>query len=504
LWALRFTREEDDEVRYRVLCASRNLTFDRSWDTLLSLDGVYTQRTNAFAENHPLADFVAGLPSLATTPMDAKKRASVENIADELRRVKFELPGQVEALRFHPMGLTSRAASPFEERIGRLLVVSPFVTEGALKRLARPGRNDVLVSRADQLAELPGNALASFASVRILDSAAELEDEDHEGMGPANVDTVASGLHAKLYVADDGWKAHVWTGSTNATTAGFERNVEFLVQLTGKKSALGVDAFLEGHDGRGGIAALLANFVPPPRPEFPTETQRRLEQQLSTLRTVLGRARWCVVVGAEQEQRFPLALECRSVVELPAGASVKCWPITLHENRAQLLNAPLRDQVADFGLCSFEAITAFFAFAVHVAEGDTALDTVFVVNATIEGAPYDRNGRILRSLLDSPAKVLRFVHLLLNHDEVDISEGAESFAAQRAGAGNGNEASEPPMLEALLRALDRSPGAIDAVARMVRDLREGQSGTEPLPPGFAEVWDPIWAARSGESRGGRK
>ena len=53
LWVLRFTRPADDEVRYRVLCSSRNLTFDRSWDTLLSLDGETTRRTNAFAENHP-------------------------------------------------------------------------------------------------------------------------------------------------------------------------------------------------------------------------------------------------------------------------------------------------------------------------------------------------------------------------------------------------------------------------------------------------------------------
>ena len=27
---------------YRVLCMSRNMTFDRSWDTLLSLEGELT------------------------------------------------------------------------------------------------------------------------------------------------------------------------------------------------------------------------------------------------------------------------------------------------------------------------------------------------------------------------------------------------------------------------------------------------------------------------------
>ena len=44
-----------------------------------------------------------------------------------------------------------------------------------------------------------------------------------------------SGLHAKLFVIDDGWNACVWTGSANATVAAFQRNVEFLVELVGER-----------------------------------------------------------------------------------------------------------------------------------------------------------------------------------------------------------------------------------------------------------------------------
>ena len=35
-----------------------------------------------------------------------------------------------------------------------------------------------------------------------------------------------AGLHAKLFVMDDGWHARIWTGSANATEAAFQRNVE--------------------------------------------------------------------------------------------------------------------------------------------------------------------------------------------------------------------------------------------------------------------------------------
>src|SRR4051812_35691952 len=39
LWALRYRNETSEEVLYRVLCLSRNLTNDRSWDLSLVLDG---------------------------------------------------------------------------------------------------------------------------------------------------------------------------------------------------------------------------------------------------------------------------------------------------------------------------------------------------------------------------------------------------------------------------------------------------------------------------------
>ena len=52
-------------VRYRVLCLSRNLTFDRSWDTALVLDGELRNRKYAIHVNHPIGDFFEALPGMA-------------------------------------------------------------------------------------------------------------------------------------------------------------------------------------------------------------------------------------------------------------------------------------------------------------------------------------------------------------------------------------------------------------------------------------------------------
>src|SRR5690348_18036565 len=88
VWALRFAAE-DGATRYRLLCLSRNLTFDCCWDTVVALDGELTDRTNAIAANHPLGDFIAALPSLAVKSVTPKRRQAIAKMADEIRRVRF-------------------------------------------------------------------------------------------------------------------------------------------------------------------------------------------------------------------------------------------------------------------------------------------------------------------------------------------------------------------------------------------------------------------------------
>ncbi len=95
----------------------------------------------------------------------------------------------------------------------------------------------------------------------VLDDAAEPEPGDVEETSPdlaagetsrgecgrrpsPSEDFPLVGLHAKVYVVDEGWNASVFTGSANATHAAFSANVEFLTQLRGKRSVCGVEAVL--------------------------------------------------------------------------------------------------------------------------------------------------------------------------------------------------------------------------------------------------------------------
>ncbi|AFE05982.1 hypothetical protein COCOR_04715 [Corallococcus coralloides DSM 2259] len=496
LWALRLVGS-DGEVKYRVLCLSRNLTFDPSWDTALVLDGDLADRQRAFSANRPLADFFRALPSLAVRPPPQRVLDDVARIASELERVRFELPLPFEELRFHPLGLPGYTRHPLETA-PRTLIVSPFVTAPALEELAEGG---ILVSRMDELAKLPPESLAPF-EVHVLHDGAEMLEFGDTGEAPARGGEDSpppSGLHAKLFVQDEGWNAHVWTGSANATSAAFHQNVEFLVQLTGKKSQVGIDALLDGRQGEPGLRALLASWTPPDKPAEEDSSAKALEERLRVARSQLGRVTWIAEV-TEGPDGFATRLRSEGPVVIPADLTVSVWPISLpRDTFARPLESHAGHAGVDFAARSFEALTAFFAFSLITTVGDQRAEAVFVVTAVLQNAPANRAARILQSMLDDPAKVLRFLRMLLASDPLDILEGLaglEMTGADPAGLGTGAGAgAEVPLLEAMIRTLDRDPARLDAIHQVVQDLLSNEEGRRLLPDGFLAAWEPLWAAR---------
>lgn len=512
VWVQRFV-SPTGPVRYRLLVNSRNLTFDRSWDTMLALEGELTERANAFARNHPLGDFLAALPGMAVRPASERVAAHAAEFADEIRRVAFEVPLPFEdELRFWPLGHDGKARWPFDTRIDRLLVVSPFVGADTLGRLTERGSGHVLISRADELAPLAANTLAPFAEVHVLNEGAEVEPEEGEGEAASGAEEAATGLHAKLYVADVGWNAQVWTGSANATRAAFQDNVEILVQLTGKKGKVGIDAML-GADGEGAstLRALLVGYTPPAAPAGVDPVAKALDDRLRKLRVDVASASWKARVEPERGEdgeRYRVHLRSDSPLVLGDEVEVGCWPIAVAPDHATPLALSPEGASARWNRLSFQALTSFFAFRVRVWQGQRQAESVFVVNAPLEGAPEHRQARILQAMLDDPAKVMRFLRMLLALDPMDgVDEllDGEGQGAEEGATSWGSSGSDKPILESLLHALDREPARIDDFDRVVRELRSAPGGAALLPAELDQIWVPIreaWEMRS--PRGGKR
>lgn len=496
IWILRFASPNAPTI-YRLLCMSRNLTFDRSWDTLLVLEGKLVERKNAFASNHPLGNFVKVLPTLALHPVLESVRNEIDRMQNDLRRVQFELPEGFDGLAFFPLGIPGATKWPIRGKIDRILVVSPFISPKCLSRLTKAGVGNVLISRQDSLAALEPSALAGFDCVKVLRDEAnvnnELEKQDDQSGAPL------TGLHAKLYVVDAGWKANVWTGSANATNAAFNRNIEFLVRLQGRKSKCGIHTMLGPGDMRGTFDDLLQDFA---LPQFPTsldEEQEMLEQKAKGMRQILVKSGlYGKIEKYNGADLFQIQIHSKGTpLVIPTDIEVRCWPISLLEGRSVVLETS-QNILAEFNQLSFEALTSFVAFETTAhGTGRTALIR-FVLNLPLEGVPADRRERILRTMLENRGQVMRLLLMVLSEGGSDLS-GFLISTPNSARGDNGHASANwgIPLFESLVRALDRDPAKLDEVARLVEDLGKTPEGHSLLPEGFDTIWKPIWSAREG-------
>lgn len=496
VWALRYLAD-DGPVVYRFVCLSRNLTEDLSWDTAVVLEGELVDRQKGFATNAPLSAFFATLPRLAVHPLAEETVAEIRRMSEELRRVRFEPPEGFEAMAFWPLGIEGHRKFPFPADERRLLVVSPFLSAGMIDRLATKQRELLLVSRQEVLDAIPDLWGRGVEEAYVLDPGAELDSREGTDEDAEQTTGTLTGLHAKLYVVDDGWNARLLTGSANATEAAFTRNVEFLVELRGRKRSCGIDAVLGSGDREEGFARLLVDYRPPAEPIEGDPEAEALERKLELARDLLTRSGPQAVVESLPEGLFKvtLSLTRQPGTAWPMGLSIRTWPATLPREGRRRLPTGASSEVA-FETLSFEALTSFFCFALELrAAGGLTRAAEFTMNLPLSGAPEDRTQRLLTGFFSDSEKLLRFLLLLLAEDGNDPAVRVDPDAGLEDGSWGLQGGPGQALFETILRALVRSPERLDPVERLIRDLQSTPEGRRLLPPGLESIWGPIWEAR---------
>lgn len=489
VWLLRFTKP-DEVVTYRFACLTRNLTFDRCWDTVVTLEGPLLKRQNAIAANRPLGDFVAALPSF-TKNVSSAVAARIDQMQSEVRRVDFQPPDDIERIGFHPLGIVpERHRVPFEGIGDRMLVISPFVTEDGLRRLVRGRQGCILVSRPEalqQVSEVPAEITKVFALNEQVDTPSALEEEI----------PLSRGLHAKCYIIENGWKASIWSGSANATQQGFNGNVEFLVELVGPKSKVGIDALLQVEPGKTGFADLLVPFSKPANVSLDPQVAE-LTGAINDARLLLSNAGLQAVITETNEvDLFNVTLGPTKIIEkvIPDSVAVSCWPVTLGQGWKRAVTTKCTPIM--FEGVSLEALTSFFAFEIVMLDGAERQESEsFVLNVVLEGAPQDRRERLLRTMIGNSQRFLQLVKCLLADEGFDLSQTIQAFErGEAARTGSGPAEEEAALFESLVRNLERNPERLDHIASLINDLRHQPKADVLFPTGFDRIWEPIWAAR---------
>lgn len=488
VWALRF-QDEHSKVRYRVLCLSRNLTFDRSWDTAVILDGVLADRELAIAANHPLADLIGALPGLASRPLTRAHAVGVAILADELRRVRFEVPKPFKDVAFWAGGLDGRQMRVFEQEARKSLIIAPFVSNDVVKRFQALSSETHLVSRLEALQELPPETLQSCKSVFYLMPDLQSESEDDTQPLEETSETL-EGLHAKVFVREQGWDSHVFSGSFNATNHALRHNVEFMVELTGSRSDVGVDVLLGQVQGELHFADLLKPYASAADAVARDPAIRQFDDLVRVAkRAILVAGGRVVVTPGQEPDRFDLAIAWKALPVLPDEIDAKAWPITLPSDRALDLRAALA-----FRAVSFEGLTPLLGIEVTAKINGKPMSCEFVLDLPMEGAPEDRQDRVLRSMISSREQLLRYILFLLTAgDEAELSS---QHIQELIRDGDGSLASriiaETQLVETMLRALHKSPDQLERVNSVIDVLRREATSSALLSAEFNEIWEPIW------------
>lgn len=485
IWVLRYAGPGG--VSYRLLCGSRNLTGDISWDAMVRLDGV-AEGARSRRENRPLADLVAALPALSNRALPPERQNQILELAGELRTIVWQLPQDVTSLAFHGFGLQRHRTPAIVEAMKgrRILIVSPFLDDHALAGITE-GAEVVVVSRAEELERLSPGTLDGV-TCRILNPLAGLADPDEAVETAAGTDGpgILGGLHAKVYVVERASQAHLFIGSANATSAGlFDGNVEFLVQMSGGTRSLGIDAFI-GPDA--GFAGMLEAYEPTGGATEPLEAT--IGRELEKLLRRVAAAHFVATVDRRNDA-YDETVEASKLIELEEGTRLTVGLLTLQGRVSELrTGAPASVVFSDIALAD---VTPFVVLRAERTEGQLMVERSTVVRATLINDPDGRLDEVLARQVNTPEKFLRFLALLLGLEGSPLSAGGGIAGdgptfTWLAGAGLG-------VFELIVRSVADRPQAIDHLDRLIAGLQATERGREILPEGFSDLWSIALDAR---------
>ena len=464
VWVLQYI-DTDNEFAYRLVCSTRNLTNDRSWDAVISLDGRAGPRHQP--DNEPLSRLLGALPGMCTDPLADSRAARVKSLANDIRRVIWDLPEHASIVRFHTLGL-SRAVRTPDFSGYRRLVISPYVDLDGLAIVAPKTRDGTtLVGRPEHLDSL--DPVPAGTDVRVFSVLAELEDERAAGE--------LSGLHAKLVLLERDRRAHLFLGSANATRAAYGGNVEFLVEVVRGASAYGVEAHLSAETGLG---ALLEEYTPQPPKEDAEDDQRF---QLQNLLLSLAEMRWTMHVQARADV-FDLTFSTdASVPVLHARVTVEA--ITRRGDAVTLTSqASCAGHVHRTASSRHHGVPGSDRRGGRSTGGDRrprGTDRRPGRSAGRRSRPTGRHARKVHAVPAADARPERSV------------DGAAR--ARRQGARSWWGSGSTGVFELLARALADNPGSLDDLARIVDRLSRTEAGRAVMPAGFRELWGTVIDAR---------
>lgn len=471
-WTLQFSDAVGNRL-YRFIILSRNLTFDRSWDVAVCLDGKDTKKEQETSA--PIVDFLNFLKynALEGVSMKTEKRRILNSLIQDLPYVQFSLDDK-RFLDFEiiPLGIGQDNIDDdplMWDSFHDLLVFSPFLSSDVMRsfderKMLKDTRRH-LITRTSELHKIAGK-LDTFRVFTMKDTVVEGEeivsDEETEKIQQQDI-------HAKMYLMTKGSRSSLYLGSMNASENGLHRNVEMMLRLSGYRYYLNMDAIesdLFGPDEKGNpfeeIDLAEGDVTAPEK-----EEKDALERALKGICRLKSRAE-----VVQDGDKYNVAV----FFAFPRGGFPNAEIAPARTVRSQ----QLAEEVTFEGLSALE-LTELYRITV---KGETESISRMILIPT--EMPSDRDDMVVRSILKDKRAFVDYLAFILGDDYVLSALEMEAAAASDRDAGHRSvDDGLPAIYEKMLKTAYTEPDRL----KEIRLIMDRISDTEIIPDEFVRMYE---------------
>lgn len=472
-WLVKYENEQGESL-YRCVVLSRNITFDRSWDVAVCIDGKVDGRLNGeYYKSRPISDFLQSLLKLAKrNEINRDKRKSLMGFADEILNVKFELNDQqFSDYDYFPIGIDGYDIDYTElfNNYHELLVISPFLSDSTIndfnkQALTNPNMN-TLITRKSELAKLKANSATKFDIYVMKDLIVSGEEAISEG----EIDEIFSSnqsqdIHAKVYLKTKYSDSELYIGSLNASHSACHGNVEFLLKLYGKRRNLNVDLLkkdLFGDNDKDNPFERTEIILDDATVILESENLEKIIKEICRLKSSAK------VVESDNKYSLEIVFE-----KLPEFNNVIISPL-LSKKEQVLSNTVLFTELHMLQLSEF--------YIIEATNGDESVRRVIKIKT--DNIPTSRESALVNSIVKDKHGFVQYITFLLGDNY--LLSMIENDSLEKNGLLFGNGVQIPALYEKMLKAAVHSPHKFDEIKRLM-DLI---SDSSIIPEGFKELYE---------------
>jgi hypothetical protein len=452
VWLVKF-RNEDDEVLYRLIVLTRNLTFDRSWDMAIALDGKMNRKKTL--KNRPVADFIE---FLAAYTEDKSQKDKIKAMIAELDYVHFKTNDKhFKDFDFFPLGIKGHSINKTNlfNKYHSLLVISPFINEKLIADLndqAHTNAARTLITRKRELPRLNEKLLGEMDVYTLKDFVVDGEENLSED-GEAVEEYHRQDIHAKMYARTKYSDHEFYIGSANCTHHAFHGNIEFLLKLDYKKRGFRINDLLKDLFGEDDSDNPFEKIEELPEIE---ETESDITEKLQQAIKQLCRANPTGEIiesdiGYELELKFDL---------VPDTAEFTVTPL-LSNKETSLTTVMIINDLSLSELGEF--------YIVKARKEETEVRRVVKINT--ENIPEERDTDIYKRIIKDKQTFLKYVAFLLS-DNALMAALEQADVKKGSGQWDAASFSMPVLYETMLKATAASPEKlkdIESIMKMIQD-----------------------------------